>query len=586
MLVRTWNTRQKIAFTLSAGLLSLPALAGTPDALDHVPSDAQAVFVVPNFGALLTDINTVNQLLGDDGEPMIMMISAMVRGMPGINLDGSLAAVLSFDEGDVEAEPDLIVLLPVSDFGAFSEGHSEADGVFGMNMGGSMLYFRDAGDGFAVMGDDNDLVGDFDASGGNAKAHTAQLGKTGGRVTNDNDISMYINLGAWDSLIAQGMEEMESQGEMIEMMGGAEAAAGFDMMLNIFQTVANDGASLSVGLNFDMETGISYDLGVQFKEDSASASYLHNAGNSGKYFNNMPAMDYFFASAFDFSGDGIQKLVGEYLDMVSKFDTSGMIDQMGLKDMMSGVNGGIQVMGASDNIMGGLFSNTMYYMDVDDADGFIETTQNMYAGMAGNMGDLAELGVEITAAMDSEPTAINGVDAYGYSFGMDMSGLSDMAGAMGGPNPAMIMGMIFGPDGGPSGYMAKAGDGVISTFSKDAEFFSMVADAANGKNTMKGNASIAQTAAMMPEGRISETYIAADHLINTAGPMLMMFGVIPEFEEVEALAPVGIAVTANGGGLGLRVALPMATIGAIMEMIPDDAFGDEYEEEGDDDSDF
>lgn len=581
MLVRTLNTRQKIAFTLSAGLLSLPALAGTPEALDHVPSDAQAVFVVPNFGALLTDINTVNQLLGDDGEPMVMMMSAMVRGMPGINLDGSLAAVLSFDEDDIEAEPEMIVLLPVSDFGAFSDGHSEENGVYGMNMGSTMLYFRDAGGGFAVLGDDGDLVSGFDASNGNAKSHASQLGKTGGRVTSDNDISMYINLGAWDTLIAQGMEEMEAQGEMIEMMGGAEAAASFDMMLNMFQTVANDGSSLSVGLNFDMATGISYDLGVQFKEGSTSASYLQNAGNSGKYFDNMPEMDYFFASAFDFSGDGIQKLVGEYFDMISKFDSSGMVDQMGLKDMMSSVNGGIQVMGASDNIMGGLFSNTMYYMDVDDADGFIKITQDMYDGMAESMGELAQVGIEINATMDSEPIDINGVQAYGYSFGMDMSGLSEMTGGMGGPNPSMIMGMIFGPQGGPSGYMAKAGDGVISTFSKDAQFFSMVADAANGKNTMKGNASIAQTAAMMPEGRISETYIAADHLINTAGPILMMFGVIPEFEEVNALAPIGIGVTANGGGLGVRVALPMATIGSIMEMVPADAFGGDGDHEMD-----
>ena len=587
MLVCTKNTRTKIAGMMAMGLLSLPALAGTPAALDHVPSDAQAVVVVPNFGELLSDINMVNQLMGDDGEPMIMMLSAMIRGMPGINLDGSFAAVLAFDENDMEAEPEVAILLPVSDFGAFAEGHSEADGVFGMDIGGSVIHFRDAGDGFAVLGQNASIVGSFDAAGGNSAAHGVMLGKVGGRVTGDNDISVFINFGPLETLVGEAMEEMEAQGEMVEMMGGAEAAAGFDMMLNIVQTVVGDGSALVGGMNFDLETGISYDFGVQFKDGSTSASYLQNAGNSGKYFDNMPAMDYFFASAFDFSGAGIEKLVGEYLDMVSKLDTTGMIDQMGLKDMMSGINGGIQVMGASDNIMGGLFSNTMYYLDVDDADGLIETTQNMYAGLAENMGELAELGVEITAAMDSKPTAINGVEAYGYSFGMDMSGLSDMAGAMGGPNPAMIMGMVFGPDGGPSGYMAKAGDGIISTFSKDAEFFSMVADAANGKNTMKGNASIAQTAAMMPEGRISETYMAADHLINTAGPMLMMFGVIPEFEPVGALAPLGIGVTADGGGLGVRVALPMATIGAVMEMIPADAFGgDEYEDEDSDDMDF
>ncbi|MBL4698601.1 MAG: hypothetical protein JKX70_07195 [Phycisphaerales bacterium] len=573
---------QKIAFSLAAGLITLPALAGTPAALDHVPTDAQAVIVVPNLGNLLNDINAVNTLLGDDGEPMIMMVTSMIRGMPGINLEGSLAGVLSFNPEDMEAEPEVVLLLPVTDFGAFAEGHQAQDGVFGWDMGGEMLYFRDAGDGYAVFGDDSGLVSDFNAAAGNLDSNAALLGKAGGRIAESNDIFVYVNFGAFEEVIAQGMEEMEAQGEMVEMMGGAEAAAGFDAMLGMIQTVVNDGASFSMGMSFDQTAGISYDLGLQFKDDSTSASYLQNDGDAGKYFDNMPAMDYFFASAFDMSGDGIQKLFNEYFDMMAKMDTSGMFDAMGIKGMLEGMNGGIQVMGASDNIMGGLFSKTMYYMDVEDGDKLIEATQSMYANMGASMAQLEEVGVKINAAMDEKPTSINGVDAYGYSFAMDMSGISDMAAGMGGPNPAMILGMIFGADGGPSGYMAKAGDGVISTFSKDAEFFAQVADAANGKNTMKGNASIAQTAAMLPDNRISETYFAADHLINTAGPMLMMFGVIPEFEPMDALAPIGMGLTADGGGVLFRLAIPMQTIGAVMEMIPAEAF----EDEDDDDMDF
>ncbi|MGV6814896.1 MAG: hypothetical protein ACWA5W_07815 [Phycisphaerales bacterium] len=554
--------------------MSLPALAGTPAALDHVPSDAQVVIVVPNVGDLITDVNTVNQLLGENGEPMVMMVSAMIRGMPGLNLDGSMAAVLEFDEENMEAEPEVVFLLPVSDFDAFSDGHTKGDnGVYAMDMGQSVLSFRNAGDGFVVFGDDAGLVGSFDAAGGQKRAHAKTLGKTCGRVTGATDISMFVNLDAFDAMIAEGMEEMEAQGEMVEMMGGAEAAAGFDMMLNVLQTVADDGSSLAVGLNFDMETGISYDLGVQFKDDSTSASYLHNAGNAGKYLGNMPEMEYFFASAFDLSGGGIQRLMSDYFDMAAKLDTTGMMKSMDVKGMLANVKGGIQVMGASDNIMGGLFANTMQYFEVDDADAYLGQVREMYNGMSESMAQLEETGVKVSASMDADPTEINGVEAYGYSFGMDMSGLSDMTGGMGGPNPAMIMGMVFGPEGGPSGYMAEAGDGIVSTFSKDAEFFSKVADAANGNNTMKGNASIAKTASMMPEHRVMETYIAADHLVNTAGPMLMMFGVIPEFEPVDALAPVGIGVTADGGGFGVRLAMPMETIGAIMEMIPEEALG-------------
>ena len=581
LLASTNRISHSLTFSLAAGLLSLPALAGTPGALDHVPSDAQAVVVVPHFGGLLNDINAANTMLGDQGEPMVMMITSMVRGMPGINLDGSIAGVLTFDE-DMEGEPEMVAILPVSDFKAFSEGHSFEDGLYGMDMGGEMLYFRQAGDGHIVMGDDSGLVHDFDAKGGNLAAHTKRLGGTGAQVAGGNDMFAYVNFSAFQDQIDMAMEEMESQAEMVEMMGGAEAVAGFDMMLHVFQTIANDGSSMAFGMSFDPEAGISYDMGVQFKEGSTSASYLQNAGNAGKYFDRVPSMDYFFASAFDMSGSGIQKLATDYIDMLEEVDTTGMLD--GKMDMLMGeVQGGIQVMGASDNVMGGLFTNMIQYMEVKDADAYLEASRAMYAGMNEQLGELAELGMKFDAAIDSEPTQINGVDAYGYKFAMDMSEMEDidMGMAMGGMNPAMIMGMLFGADSGPSGYMAKVGNGIVSTMTKDAEFFTKASNAAAGKNTMKGDKSIAKTAAMLPKNSIMQTYIAADHLMNTAGPMMMMFGVIPEFEPVEALAPIGLGMSANGGGVLFRAALPMETIQAAMEMVPAEMF-----EDNDEDMDF
>jgi hypothetical protein len=566
-------TTQKIGFFFSAGLIAglaaLPAIAGTPAALDHVPADAQAVFVVSNLGETLNELNAINAMSGQQGGPMVMMMTSMVRGMPGIDLDGSVAVVFEFVDG--QEEPEGVVLVPVSDFAALSDGMSLNDGVVSMQMGGDMMYFRDAGGGYAVLGDSDARVRGFDASSGNLKAHKSLLGKAGGRIADGNDVFVYVNFEGFKDEIAMGMQEMEAQGEMVEMMGGAEAVAGFDAMMSVVQTVANDGASFVMGVNFDQETGIGFDVGLQFKDGSASASYLQNNGDAGKYFNNAPAMDYFFASAFDISGSGIQKLIGGYMEIVKGFDTTGQMIPAGMETLMSDVKGGIQVMGASDNIMGGLFSKTMYYMEVTDPDAYIAATQQIYGNMNEQMSELAELGVEVNASMDAEPTAINGVDAYGYSFAMDMSNMGGMD--MGGMNPGMILGMIFGADGGPSGYMAKVGHGVAATLSKDADFFSQVAQGASGENTMAGNASIAQTAAMLPSNRIMETYLAADHLVNTAGPMLMMFGVIPEFEPLGALAPVGIGMTADGGGVMLRTIVPMETIGAVMEMIPADAMG-------------
>jgi hypothetical protein len=552
-------SRSMLCCSLPA-LIALPAIAGTPEALDRVPADAQAVVVVPALGEMLNDINTINALLGDGGEPMVNFITAMIRGMPGINLEGSMAAVLSMEEH--QEEPDMVLLIPMNDFGAFTNGQEGVNGVHEMPMGDQTMFLRDLGGGYAVMGEIAEDVREYNGAAGNLKNHAKALGRAGGRIADHNDIFVYVNITQFQDEIAMGLQEMEAQGEMIEMMGGAEAAQGFDQMVDAMKTVANDAMSFAAGLNFDQNAGISFDFGLQFKDGSSSSEYLNNNGNAGKYFANVPNMDYFFAASYDMSGEGIQRFLTEYMDMVAKMDTTGAMGGFDLKGMMSGVKGGIQVMGASDNIMGGLFTNTLYYAEVDNPKAFIDKTREMYAGMGEGM---AEAGMQMTASVDQEATEINGVQAYAFEMSMDMSQMQGMNG-MGGPNPAMIMQMMFGGEG-PSGYMAPAGDnGLVVTMSQNASLLTKAVNASNGKGSMADVAAIQKTRDMLPDNRIMEMYIGADHLANTAGPMAMMFGLIPEFEPVDALPPLGMALTADGGGMLFRTVVPMQTIDKAMSI--------------------
>lgn len=568
------QTTRNMALLLGSSLAVLPAIAGAPIALDFVPTDSDAVVVVPNFGEFLSDVNAVNALLGDDGQPMLYMMTAMVRGMPGIDLDGSAAGVLEFIHDAPNADEDMgedfedgngfsakgVVLVPVTDFAKFSNGHRFNNGLFEMPMGEDTFFFRRVSDGYAVIGDDADRVRSFDGTDGQLEANATMIGTSGNRIIAGNDLMVYFNFDAFADEIAQGQEEMENQGEMVRMMGGDDAAEGFDAFIEAVETMANDGSVFAVGVNFDLETGVSIDAGLQFTQGSTSASYLQNNGDAGKYFANVPNMDYFFATAFDFSGSGVQSLMNDYFDMATDLAGEQAIG-LDLKALMSGVNGGVQVMGASDNIMGGLFTNTLYYIDADEPSEYIGAVRKAF--------EQADASEQLFASVDGESLEINGTDAFGYSVGVDMSGLDELAGGFGGPSPSMIMGMVFGADGGPSGYLANTGGGVVSTFSKDAQFFSAAVDAANGNNTLSTVSVLAQSSALLPDNRIFEGYLGADHLINTAGPMLMMFGILPEFEPVEPLAPIGMGVTADGGGVMLRAVFPMKTIQTIQGMIPE-----------------
>jgi hypothetical protein len=543
-------------------LLVLPAFAGTPAALDRVPQSAQAVVVVPDVGELLNDINAINTILGDNGEPMVMMVTSMVRGMPGINLNGSMAGVLQFQPN--QEDPDVLMLLPVNDYEAFSQGQKAVNGVNEFPMGDQKMYMRDLGGGYAVMGEFAEMVRNYDGAAGNLNAHSAALGKAGGRIADHNDIFFYVNIPQFQDQINMGMAQMEDQAEMVAMMGGEEAAQGFDQMVSTMRAVADDALSFSAGLSFDQNAGVSFDFGLQFKSESSTAGYFNNNGGAEKYFNNVPNMDYFFAASYDMSGTGIQKFMSEYMAFVKKMDTSGMVGAMNIEGLISGMKGGVQVMGASDNIMGGLFTNSFYYAEVDNPNAYIDSMRTMYESMDAEMDQQG--GVTVDANVAKDATQINGANAYAYNFTMDMSQMQGMNGGMGGPNPAMIMQMMFGGNG-PSGYLAPVGEhGLIATMSQNPELLTKAINGAKGENTMAGVAAIKQTRDMLPDNRIMEMYVAADHLANTAGPMAMMFGLIPEFEPVESLPPIGMGLTADGGGMLFRTVLPMQTIVKSMEI--------------------
>lgn len=547
-------------------LLALPALAGTPKALDHVPSDAQAVVVVPDLGELLDDLMKGNAMLGELSSPEVMMGVSMIRGMPGVDLKGSMATVLSMEDG--QADPDVVMLIPVTDFGAFTMDRAPVDGVVEYPLpDGEMMYARDTGAGFAVFGPVAEQVKNYNAQGGNLTAHTAMLGKAGGRIADHNDLFIYVNIPQFSDQIELGMQEMEAQGEMIEMMGGAEAAQSFDQMIVAMKTVANDAMSMSAGLNIDLATGVSFDFGMQFKDASDTAGYFNNNGDAGKYFAKVPNMDYFMAASYDMSGEGIQRFLGEYMRWAVKMDTTGMMAAMDVEKLVTGVKGGIQVMGASDNVMGGLFTNTLYYAEVESPSAYINAMRDMYKGM-GDSPELEQAGLKIEASVDDEPIEIDGVKAYGHRMSMDMTAMNDMD-AMGGMgmNPAMMMQMMFGASG-PTGYLAQSGEhGLIATLAQNPTLLSKAAKAAQGENTMGGVGAIKQTASMLPDNRVMEMYIAADHLANTAGPMAMMFGLIPEFEPVESLPPLGMGLTADGGGMLFRTVVPIQTINKAMKMV-------------------
>ncbi len=578
------TTRTTLLSAASVAILALPVLAGTPKALTMVPGDSELVVVMPNVGQLLTDMDRMNAMMGDMGKTEITMATSMVRGMPGINLQGSAAIVLDLED-DMQSEPDAVVLLPITSFDDLTQGRTAVNGLVEMPMGNDPIYFRDIGNGYAAMSNDTGILGSFSPADHTIEQAQAMLGTAGNRVAGANDIMVYMNLDALRPMLEDSFTELEEQADMVEMMGGPQAAQGFDSFVNAYKTAVKDGHAVVGGMSFDAESGFAFDFGLQFTDGSDTAGYFNNNGNAGSFLNKVPAMDFFYAQAFDLSGEGIQRMFSGYAEMMEGMDTSGMVAGMDIKNLLAQFQGGAQVMGASEVMGGGgLLGNTVIYSEGESPEECLNSIRKMYQ----QIGNVQEQGVSVQMSFADEPEMINGIKAYEHSVAMDMSQMG--GGGFGPANPAMMMQMMYGPTGGPAGYAAEAGNGMIYTFSKDESLLTKAYNAASGKNTLMSNNGIAAASKLLPDNRIMEAYVGSDHTLNTVGPMLMMFGVVPEFEPMNALTPVAFGATADGGGMLVRTVIPMQTVQAVMEMVPPEMLGgvggDDWDDEDDDSMDF
>jgi hypothetical protein len=556
-------------FTLAAFLLAgLPAaaVAAPPGVLDRVPADADVVISVRQVSDFLADLDQVNRMLGENANPGMGFATAMVRGMPGLNL--SEAAVLVVDlpaDPNAMQEPTVVGLLPVKDFAAFSQGREAEDGVVTLAMPDSQAYARDIGAGYAVVSDNAEAVRAFDATKGRLAQHTARVGEAGGKVASDAEVAIILNAEALRPYINQGIEGMKQQGQMVAMMGGEQAAAGFNAFSAVAEQVAADLQAGVFGLSIT-EEGMTYDMSMTFSEGSDSAAYFSKTGATAGLLARVPADRYLFAMALDTSSPTVAKL-GAKMDEIAKSmpeGAQGNFGQMSLAQLSELTDGVAFVMGTPPGLMGGgLFSNTTQYVKADDPDAYAKAMTDMLKEANGQ----ANQGVTLTTTVtpDAITVAETPLTAYGVSMVIDPQAVQ---GGMPGMDPSMVTQMVFGPNGGPAGYLGVVDGGLVQTMSQGPELTRRAIAAAKGGEGLGANPRVRRAAAKLQDGRVAEIFVGVDEILNTVGPTLMMFGAVPEFQPVDAMDPVALGLSTHANGLIGRIHVPTATFNTIAKFIP------------------
>lgn len=560
------------------------AVAAPPPALDRVPDDAAVTLVMPSAQQFVDDARAlVNRVVPQAERENAMGGLDMLQGfvsMPGMNGAGSVAAVVYVSEEEAYDGPPMVLILPVSDFGQFRNaiGAEGTGPVFEGEMNGESMYLKDIGGGFAAVGAVPELVQEFAGDAGHLANHVKRLGAQGQTALGANDVTMIANLEILSPYIQMAGEQMQQQMGMIMMMAGEQGGQlqpALEMMSGLMSKLADEGQTAVIGAQIG-DSGLSLDTGVQFKDGTESFNALMSKGNASKLLNKLPAMDFMFAYAVDSSHPGLAK----FREHMSKM-AEGSGQQMGgvsFMDMMKDAKGMTGAMGSVPMMGAGMFSNFVTVTVTDHP----QETVDMVASTMKEMDGQTAQGLKYTTSFEKGATEIAGTKVSAYSMQMMPDG------SAGGPQmgaASMIMPMLFGPSGGPTGYMAAVDGAVVQTMSQNTPLMEKAIKAAKSGEGLGANQALQAVAGHLPDGRFYEFYLSIDQVMNTVGPMAAMMGAMPGFEKVEKLTPIGFGASTSEGGLLNRIYVPNDVMTWISEfsakMNSADEFGEEPEEDSD-----
>lgn len=567
--MRTTTTRTRgVMISAACGMaIAWPAMAAPPASLDQVPADTPITISVRDVGALIDKLDAAAGAIGLEGQARMapQMLNMMVS-MPGLNRNGSMTLLL-YPPADGQGDPDVMVVAPVSDYSEFANvmGGDASAAVTTLNMQGNEVMARDLGGGYALLGDNGDLVGAFSAENGRMGAHAQRLGVNGGRIADVADITIIADVPVLEPMLRAGMDAgREQAADQAQMLGGAG-----DGMLALSErgqeAVLRDARVGVMGLSVT-EVGLAMDFGIQFKDGSESASYLTQTGTSDQLISRLPAVDYYAAWAIDSSSPKLREL-GEMVKAATSADGGPDAEQnVGMAHLVDNSTGISGVIGANPGLMmTGIMANTVIYARTDDAPGLInEFEQTLTAADGSTVG-----GVSYNTEFDQGAKTIAGVPVSAYAINMDVQ-LPDGSGGGGfGADPQMITQAMFGAAGkGPRGFVAATDGGMVHTFSRSETFMSKALESAGGGAGLTSNAMMQRVGPLLPEGRTFEGYLALDQIGKTVAPFMLMMGVADQVPNFDAMPPIAMGVTTDSGGVRARLIMPNEVIKTVYGLAP------------------
>lgn len=569
--------------------ISVPALAELPPSLDRVPEDAAIVVSVRNLAELHERAGALFELIQVGDSQQVLGMAQMILSTPGLDETGSIAlAILPSDDGTVDFDseaPPMVLIVPVDNFGDLAQaldGRAADNGLFDIELMGEEAFLRDLGGGWAALSPNGELLEDFEGRAGNLRSHERRFGSAGNEIADHSSIFVAVDIVSVAPYIREGVEGFQGQMGMMAMMMGEQAQGmeQFGQLIGDFtDQLIEQGEVVLMGVGMS-DTGLSIDLGAQFRAGTEMARMMDADADARDLLRHVPDMPFLFAASVDTTSPAVKQMFGKLADLGAQMNPAGG-EMMGFGNflkMIDDQDGMAFVMGNPPAIMmGGLFANTLQFTKTSDPAALLDTTSTMMSELNG----MEQQGISFSTSFKRDATTVEGVPVH--SWGMKMQFDPADPGAQ---QAQMGMMMIFGPQGGPSGYYAAIDEGLITTFSQSTPLMSQAIEAARAGNGLGAQASIRNAAGQLPGNSVVQVYIGIDEIMQQVGGVMAMMGGGLDIEIPQNMGPIAIGASMQDGGFVGRIYMPegvVKLIGEFAKMADQDDWEDEGEWEEDED---
>jgi hypothetical protein len=557
-------------------MLFTSSLAARAQVLQNVPTDALVVIKIKNLQDVSTKLADLSKQWGltnirpELNDPLGTLLTVGGLG-PGLNKNGE-AAIAIMKPANGANEPDVVVLVPVSDFKAFSGALPNAQpqgAVTEFNPGGKPVYTASVGQ-FAAVSPKKELVtakhGGLQATGASAKELAAK------------DLVAYVNLKAIRAEILPAFQQNKQQiidgiGQAMAQQPGANQKflpvlkTYLGQFVNGAEEFIKDADGATFGINLSKE-GIATTLMAEFEGGSYLGKIVSEAKNSDASFTSgLPDGKYFVYGGFVIDQSSVT-LFNDFVAPIEKQlqgmgnDGKALLDYLGAgRDYISAAKqanfGWIAPPAAAIGQQQGIIQIASVVKG--DAAKLSDAQRRMLKSQDEIMKLTGGGAISGTTTFAPGAKTVDGVtlDQFTTKFAVNPQTPQEQ-------QAAFMMQMLYGPNG-MNGYAGAVGnDKMVGLVGGNEALLTSAVQAAKSDNDTLAKGPAAGVIKALPQSHRGAVFVPIDTIATTVLDVMAARGMPGGVKLPPNLPPLGAAIATEGTAVRVEGYIPAQTVQALI----------------------